>query len=264
MNELAEGLESAIKRSGDSTSIFCALENHIKTLNELNSDLKVIVNWAVSVQNIFQSWSFKTVEGFFVKKSSVIYLQDLFFNNNKVHEASLEKHLELILDDKLNFKEHQQKICKAMIDTGILRNLRHVIPRSALLTMYKEFIYTHLDYADIIYHQPKNASFSEKIKSVPCNAALAITGTIKRLSRVKRYHKLWLEKLNCWRWFWRLCHYYKLQINRSSNIKTGSTLSIPWLETRTAACEIFFFQIKISKFAVPLHCQILRILYLNE
>ena len=55
MSELAEGLESAIKRSGDSTSIFRALENHIKTLNELNSDLKVIVNWAVSVQNIFQS-----------------------------------------------------------------------------------------------------------------------------------------------------------------------------------------------------------------
>ena len=76
------------------------------------------------------------------------------------------------------------------------RKLYHFIPSSALLTIYEIFIRTYLDYDDIIYDQPSNASFSYKIKPVQYNATLVITGALKGTSRVKHYHELGLEKLS--------------------------------------------------------------------
>ena len=38
---------------------------------------------------------------------------------------------------------------------------------------------------DVIYNHPPNASFSKKFESAQYNAALAITGAIKGLSREK-------------------------------------------------------------------------------
>ena len=38
--------------------------------------------------------------------------------------------------------------------------------RNLLLTIYKTFIRSHLDYADIIYDKPFNDSFKEKLKKI--------------------------------------------------------------------------------------------------
>ena len=53
-----------------------------------------------------------------------------------------------------------------------------VHPKDALLTIYKPFVRSHLDYGDIIYDQPQNESFCNKLESIQYNAALAITGAI--------------------------------------------------------------------------------------
>ena len=112
------------------------------------------------------------------------FLKDLVFNNNIVHKASLQKHLGLILDGKLNFTEHtNKKFSKAKNGREILQTLYHFIPRSALLGIYKTYFCTHLDYGDVIYDQT--------IES----AALAITGAIKETLIVKLYQELELERV---------------------------------------------------------------------
>ena len=85
-----------------------------------------------------------------------------------------------------------------------------ILPRNSLLTIYKSFIRPLLDYADVIYDQPSNASFSKKIESVQYNAALAITGAIKGSSREKLYQELGLGYLYQRRWARRLCLLYKV------------------------------------------------------
>ena len=60
-----------------------------------------------------------------------------------------------------------------------------VLPRTSLLTIYKSFIRPLLNYADVNYDQPSNASFSKKIESVHYYAVLAITETIKGSSLIK-------------------------------------------------------------------------------
>ena len=54
-----------------------------------------------------------------------------------------------------------------------------MLPQHSILTIYKSFVRPHLDYDDILYDQPDNKSFCQKIETVQYNAALAITGAIK-------------------------------------------------------------------------------------
>ena len=98
------------------------------------------------------------------------------------------------------------KVCKGI---GVIRKLHYVPPRHSLLTIYKSFIRPHLDYGDIIYHQPNNQAFSTKLEAAQYYAALAITGAIRGTSRIKVYQKLGLESLKSRRWFRRLCYFYK-------------------------------------------------------
>ena len=56
-------------------------------------------------------------------------------------------------------------------------------------------------YGDIIYDQPQNGSFCEKLESVQYKVALAITGAIKVSSREKIYQELGFESLKSRRWY---------------------------------------------------------------
>ena len=92
----------------------------------------------------------------------------------------MQKHLRLTLDNRLTLDEHltnvSDKICKTI---GLLRKLQNILPRPALLTIYKCFIRPNLDRGDIIYDQAYNLSFHHKLESIQYNAALALTEAIR-------------------------------------------------------------------------------------
>ena len=93
---------------------------------------------------------------------------------------------------------------------GLLRKLRSILTRTSLLTIYKSFIRPHSDYGDIVYDQPSNDAFSNKLETVRYNAALAIMRAVKRTSREKLYQELGLEYLHQRRWMRRFCLFYKV------------------------------------------------------
>ena len=125
-------------------------------------------------------------EVIFSKKKNKPYHPDLIFNQTNVKRTSSHKHLGLLLDEKLNFKEHVKVLIdKASKGISLIRKLRYQIPRHSLVSVYKFFIRSILEYADVIYDQPSNNSFSDKIESIQYNADLAITGAIRGTSRDK-------------------------------------------------------------------------------
>ena len=85
--------------------------------------------------------------------------------------------------------------------------MNNVLPRNALLTIYKSFVRTHLDYGDILCHQHNDESMNSKLESVQYSAALAITGAIKGTSRSKLYKELGLESLKSFR---HCCSFHKI------------------------------------------------------
>ena len=123
-----------------------------------------------------------------------------------------QKHLGLTFD----FSEHIKSITKKISKTvGLLRKFQHILPRSTLLTTYKTFIRSRLDYAYIIYDQAYNSAFHDKFESIRYNACLAITGAIRGTSTEKIYKELDLESLKSRRWFRKLCHFYKIFNDKS-------------------------------------------------
>ena len=63
------------------------------------------------------------------------------------------------------------------------------------MTIYKVLLRPIIDYEDVIYDQPQNESFCEKLESVQYKAALAITAAIQDTSRDKIYQELGVESL---------------------------------------------------------------------
>ena len=98
---------------------------------------------------------------------------------------------------------------------GLLRRFQPILLRSSLLAIYKTFIRSQLDFADVIYDQAYNSSFHEKLESLQYNAHVAITGAIRRTSPEKLYQELGLESLKSRHWFRKLCHFYKILNEKS-------------------------------------------------
>ena len=69
------------------------------------------------------------------------------------------------------------------------------------MTIYKAFSRPLIDYGNIIYHQPQNQSFCEKLDIAQHKAALAITGAIQGTSRDRIYQELELESVKSRTWY---------------------------------------------------------------
>ena len=93
---------------------------------------------------------------------------------------------------------------------GLLWKVSNLLPRQALVTIYKAFVRPHLDYVDVLYDQVFNNSFHAKMESIQYNACLAITGAIRGTSREKIYQELGRKSLPLCRCYRNLYLLYKV------------------------------------------------------
>ena len=64
----------------------------------------------------------------------------LSLNNIRVERVSSQKHLGLILDEKLNFKQHiESTIAQINKGVAVIKKFRYSLPRKSLITIYKAF-----------------------------------------------------------------------------------------------------------------------------
>ena len=94
---------------------------------------------------------------------------------------------------------------------GLLQKLQKTFLRLVLITKYKTFVRSHLDYGDMIYDEACNETFHQKLGSIQYSACIALSGAIRGSLREKLYHELGLESLQCQHWYRKLCleqHYF--------------------------------------------------------
>ena len=213
VNDLPNELKSNAKLFADDMSLFTIVKDKNESADVLNTDLLLLISkWAYDWKMLFNPDPKKPAQEviFSWKKQSQSH-STISLNNIHVERASYQKHLGIILDEKLNFKQHiDNAILKFDKGISVIKNLRHGLPRKSLITIYKAFLRPLIDYGDIIYDQPQNESFCEKLKSVQYKAALAITGAIQGTSREKVYLELGLESLQNRRWYKCLCYMFKI------------------------------------------------------
>ena len=111
-----------------------------------------------------------------------------------------------------HIKTMTEKISKTM---KLLHRFQSILPRSSLLAIYKTFIRSQLDYADVILLMSSyNSSSHEKLESLQYNT---ITGIIRRASSDKLYHELGLEYLKPRFWFRKWRNVYKRSNEKSQS-----------------------------------------------
>ena len=99
--------------------------------------------------------------------------------------ANWQKHLRMYLDETLNFNLYiKEKMSKALKGTGIIKKLSKSLPWHSFVTKYKSFVRPQLDYGGIIYDQPSNESFTQKIERIEYNATLQLQVPSKEHLRV--------------------------------------------------------------------------------
>ena len=251
INDLPNELKSSVKLFADDTSLFTIVKDKNESANTLNNDLLLISKWAYNWKMLFNPDPSKPAqEVLFSRKKKTQIHPAISFNNTQVERASHNEHLSVLLDEKLNFKQHIDTII-LKINKGITTKLRHRLPRKSLMIIYKAFLRPLLIMEISSMTNLKINLFCEKPESVQYKAVLAITGAIQGTSREKIYQELGLESLKSRRWYKRLSCMFKIMkeeapnylINLVSkcetNIRTRNN-SIPTFNCRTSCFKYSF------------------------
>ena len=108
INDLSENLKSTVKLFADDTSLFHVVKDPNTSAEILNHDLTRISEWAYRWKRSFNpDPSMQVQEMLFSNKATKKNYPDIIFNGNTVQKSANQKHLGLILDEKLlTFNDH--------------------------------------------------------------------------------------------------------------------------------------------------------------
>ena len=254
INDLPNGLKSSAKLFADDMSLFTLVKEKNESTSILNNDLLLISKCAYNWKMLVNPDPTKPAQEVIFSKKKIIQIHPVIsLNNIQVERVPYQKHLGILLDEKLNFKQHvDNAILKMSKGIFVIKKLSYSLPRKSLLAIYKAFLRPLIVYGHIIYDQPQNESFCDKIEFVQYKAALAITGAIQGTSREKIYQEPGLESLKSRRWYKRLCCMYKIMTEKAPNYsinlipKYDTTIrtrnnSIPTFHCRTDCFKYSFF-----------------------
>ena len=141
INDLPNELKSSVKLFADDTSLFTIVKDKNESVNTLNNDLFLISKWAYNWKMPFNPDPSKPAqEVLFSRKKKTQIHQTMSFNNIQVERASHHKHLGVLLDEKLNFKQHiDTTILKINKGISVIKKLRHSLPQKSLMKVTKLF-----------------------------------------------------------------------------------------------------------------------------
>ena len=107
ISDLPNGLKSNAKLFADDTSLFTIVKDRNVSANILNNDLQLISQWAYKWKMLFNPDPKKPAqEVLFSRKNQIQNQPTISLNNVEVERTTYQKHLGVILNEKLNFKEH--------------------------------------------------------------------------------------------------------------------------------------------------------------
>ena len=107
INDLSENLKSTVRLFADDTSIFHIVRDHNTSAENLNRDLTRISEWAYRWKMSFNPDPSKQAqEVLFSNEVAKTNHPNIIFNGNMVQKSANQKHLGLILDEKLTFNDH--------------------------------------------------------------------------------------------------------------------------------------------------------------
>lgn len=140
------GLKGDITLYADDTSLFYSGHSIVSIIEQAQHDLDLLYAWLQS--NLLTINTSKTNFMIFTAKNKKIgQYPSLTINHEIINKVDKEKYLGLILDSKLTWKPHIDKIRSRLASlAGLLRNMSRCLPKRVRYTIYNSMVKSHIDY----------------------------------------------------------------------------------------------------------------------
>ena len=208
INDIVLNINSKIYIFADDTSIMRQITNPITDFEILNQDLTTLNNWAMRWRVNFNAA--KTEYMIFTNKHQTPKYPALYLGNTIIKQVNEHTHLGLTLDKKLTWKPHINRICtKASQRITDIKPIRHLIPKTTSINLYKTLSRPILEYCDVIFDNTTK-EMKKLIDHVQREALLMITLGYQRTATDNLYKETGLEPLNDRRRNHRLVMFYKI------------------------------------------------------
>ena len=189
INDITEEAQSSeIRLFADDTILYILVDNPVVSAAALNDDLDRISKWAAKWLVRFSAPKTKTM--LISKKKKIVPNPPLVMNNIILEEVKEYKHLGVIMSNDLLWNKHIENLATgAGKCLDILNALKYKLDRATLEKLYKSFIRSKLEYANIIWDNCSKY-LSDTLESVQYRAAKIISGAISRTSHNSVYKEL--------------------------------------------------------------------------
>ena len=118
-------------------------------------------------------------------------------NNQTIEFVKDYKFLRIILQNNLSWNLQTNKIIKILSrNLGIITRVAYFLPKRTLITLYYAFIFSHLNYCNIIWINSTKSNLN-KLRRIQnrCIKIISKHDTIEREELYKKYKILPIEKL---------------------------------------------------------------------
>ena len=119
INYLTDGTSSIEKPFADDISLFSVVQNKNNSASQLNNDLNKVSDWAYTWKMPFNADPSKQAqEVIFSRKYTTESHPPIYFNDIPVNQTTVQKHIGMYLDEKLNYntyiKENSARFIKGL------------------------------------------------------------------------------------------------------------------------------------------------------
>ena len=174
INDIADIFESTSRLFADDTSLLKSSSSCQEIQLTLNRDLETLNTWS---KTWLVNFNPDKTDVLFISNSTDIEQDiDLEFDGKVLNFTDYHKHLGVTFNSNAKWGDHVNGIySSAMKKINVLRKLKHLISRDALLKIYKTFILPILEYACELW-DGCNVIESEKLEKAQREAIRIILG----------------------------------------------------------------------------------------
>ena len=194
----------------DDTVIYHSCSDVSELEDKLNSDLTSLSRWLnVNLLTLNVTKCKSVVFGSQQKLAKVNQIS-LEINECQIDGEDSFKYLGVILHKNMTWLEHidhlNTKVCQRL---GVLRRVKHLLPRDARIILYNSLILPLFDYADVVWGDKNNVVLMNQIQVLQNNAARIILDLPKYASATQALDQLTWKPLMARRSFHRRVLMYK-------------------------------------------------------
>ena len=160
----------------DETHLTYASDNVENIESYLNQDLENIYSWLRANRLTLNMTKAEfLLIGSRQRQSSLTVPPILTINGVKVKQVTNAKSLGIIIDDRLDWSSHIEKLIKKVASgIGAVKQVRHLVPQTTLKSIYQALIQPHFDYCNSVWGNC-GSTLQDKLQKLQNRAARVLT-----------------------------------------------------------------------------------------